>query len=187
MEMLVCCNSDILAIPVLQQLTKKRCLAGICIPENSKDYLIPIFKHLKLGVDVFSLRKYDWEDKPEQIIRNRTIDSVWILTFLWIFFKSIIENHPRKFINLHFGLLTKYLGNAPILRQIKNKEAHDGITVHYINEKVDQGPVILQKKLSIFPRETYGIHCQRLRQFCTSIINLITEKIAERDFCSLIL
>jgi len=185
MKILVCCNSDILAIPILQQLTQWEILEGICIPESSKDYLVPIFKHLKLGVDIFILQKYDWETQLEQIIIDRRIESVWVLTFPYIFSKAIIDTYPNKFINFHFGLLPQYPGSDPIFWQIKNKESYGGITVHYINEQIDGGPVILQKKLPIFLGETHGMHCQRIGQLGTRITNCVIEKLADKDFCPL--
>jgi methionyl-tRNA formyltransferase len=59
-------------------------------------------------------------------------------------------------INLHASLLPKYRGAAPINWAIMNGETESGITTFFLNEKVDTGNIILQKKVPIGIDETFG-------------------------------
>lgn len=59
-------------------------------------------------------------------------------------------------INLHASLLPKYRGAAPINWAIINGEKESGLTTFFLNEKVDTGNIILQKKVSIGADETFG-------------------------------
>ncbi|MDD5361905.1 MAG: methionyl-tRNA formyltransferase [Ignavibacteria bacterium] len=59
-------------------------------------------------------------------------------------------------INLHASLLPKYRGAAPINWAIINGETESGITTFFLNEKVDTGNIILQKKVQIGIDETFG-------------------------------
>ena len=59
-------------------------------------------------------------------------------------------------INLHASLLPKYRGAAPINWAIMNGEKGSGVTTFFIEEKVDTGEWIYQKKVSISEQETAG-------------------------------
>lgn len=59
-------------------------------------------------------------------------------------------------VNLHASLLPKYRGAAPINWAIINGESETGVTTFYIEQKVDTGNIILQKKVIIGPDQTAG-------------------------------
>ncbi len=70
--------------------------------------------------------------------------------------KEVFTIPPLGTINLHASLLPKYRGAAPINWAIINGETETGVTTFFINEKVDTGNIILQKKVRIEPDETAG-------------------------------
>ena len=65
--------------------------------------------------------------------------------------KELIEIPHKGCINLHPSLLPRYRGMAPQHWPIINGDTETGVTVHYIEEDVDTGNIILQKKLLISP------------------------------------
>ena len=68
--------------------------------------------------------------------------------------KKFIKNFKGKIINIHPSLLPKYKGLNTHEKVIKNKEKYTGCTVHYVNEKLDSGKIILQKKIRVFKHDT---------------------------------
>jgi len=76
---------------------------------------------------------------------------------------GIMLNIPRIFsINLHPSLLPKYRGPAPVPWTIIKGESQTGVTVQKMKEKVDEGEIILQRKISINPEDTCGILNKKL-------------------------
>ena len=67
--------------------------------------------------------------------------------------KKFIKNFKGKIINIHPSLLPKYKGLNTHEKVIKNKEKYTGCTVHYVNDKLDSGKIILQKKIKIFKND----------------------------------
>ena len=59
-------------------------------------------------------------------------------------------------VNLHASFLPDYRGAAPINHAIINGEKETGVTTFFINDKIDTGNIILQKKISIGDNETAG-------------------------------
>ena len=60
----------------------------------------------------------------------------------------------KKIVNIHPSILPKYKGLNTYKRVLKNKEKFTGSTVHYVNEKLDSGKLILSKKFFIEPDDS---------------------------------
>jgi methionyl-tRNA formyltransferase len=70
--------------------------------------------------------------------------------------KEVFSIPPLGTINVHASLLPKYRGAAPINWAIINGEKETGVTTFFIDEKVDAGNIIFQKKIEIGQDETAG-------------------------------
>jgi methionyl-tRNA formyltransferase len=66
-----------------------------------------------------------------------------------IFKNEIINLAPKGCINLHTSLLPKYRGLMPTFWVMKNNEKFTGVSVFYVNEGIDTGPIIIQKRIEI--------------------------------------
>ena len=69
----------------------------------------------------------------------------------------LIKNYKKKIINIHHSLLPKFKGLNTFSRILKNKEKKTGCTVHFVNEKLDDGNVIIQKKFFINKNDNENI------------------------------
>lgn len=70
--------------------------------------------------------------------------------------KELLEIPPLGAINVHASLLPRWRGAAPIQRAILAGDQETGITIMQMVEKLDAGPMLLQKAISILPDETAG-------------------------------
>ena len=110
----------------------------------------------QLGVPCF-LWKKDSFLSPDFLIsslKNNSIDYIILAGFLLKISDKIIENFPKKIINIHPSLLPKYGGNGMYGNKVHqavldNKEKESGITIHFVNEHYDEGEIISQKKISL--------------------------------------
>ena len=66
-----------------------------------------------------------------------------------IFKKPLLELAPKGCINLHTALLPKYRGLMPTFWVMKNNEKYTGVSVFFVDEGIDSGPIIVQKKIEI--------------------------------------
>ena len=64
--------------------------------------------------------------------------------------KNFIKKFKGKILNIHPSLLPKYKGLNTHNRVLKNNEKFSGCTVHYVNEKLDSGQIVLQNKVKIY-------------------------------------
>lgn len=66
-----------------------------------------------------------------------------------IFKKPLINLAPKGCLNLHTALLPKYRGLMPSFWVLKNNEKETGVSVFFIDEGIDSGPILVQKKIPI--------------------------------------
>lgn len=81
-------------------------------------------------------------------------DVVFSLYFRRIFGKELLAIPSKGCINLHGSLLPRYRGRAPVNWVLINGEKETGVTLHFMTEKVDAGPIVAQQKIPIDPAET---------------------------------
>lgn len=72
---------------------------------------------------------------------------------------SLVDAFPNKIINIHPALLPKFGGKGMYGQHVhkavvEQKETESGITIHYVNEKYDDGATIFQAKCSVLPTDT---------------------------------
>ena len=67
--------------------------------------------------------------------------------------KNFINSFNGKIINIHPSLLPKYKGLNTHKKVIENKEKYTGCTVHFVNSKLDDGKIILQKKIKVLKKD----------------------------------
>lgn len=95
---------------------------------------------------------------PEYVdyIRSMAPDIIIVAAFGQILPKELLDIPPYGCINVHASLLPKYRGAAPIQQAIINGDKHTGITIMYMDLKIDTGDILLQESLVIGDDETGG-------------------------------
>jgi formyltetrahydrofolate-dependent phosphoribosylglycinamide formyltransferase len=86
-------------------------------------------------------------------LKNNNISFICLAGFMKILSKKIINTYKNKILNIHPSLLPKYKGLNTHKRVIKNKEKFTGCTVHLVNTKLDEGKIILQKKVRVLKKD----------------------------------
>ena len=87
--------------------------------------------------------------KNLSIIKSYNPDLLISILGNQIFKKPLIDLAPKGCINLHTALLPKYRGLMPTFWVLKNNERHTGVSVFFVDEGIDSGPIIVQEKVEI--------------------------------------
>jgi methionyl-tRNA formyltransferase len=83
------------------------------------------------------------------VIRQLKPDLLVSIAGNEIFKKPLIELAPQGCLNLHTALLPKYRGLMPSFWVLKNLEKYTGVSVFFVDEGIDSGPILVQKKIEI--------------------------------------
>ncbi len=93
--------------------------------------------------------KKSFEDRLLKLLKRNNVDLICLAGFMKILSGSFIEKFYKPILNIHPSLLPKYKGLNTHNRAIQNGDKYSGATVHIVNEKLDSGKIILQKKVKI--------------------------------------
>jgi len=91
---------------------------------------------------------------------------------------------PMGTINLHASLLPYYRGAAPINWAIINGEKETGVTTFYINEKIDEGHILLQEKVNISESDTAASLYNKLKMLGAALTVETLNKLSENTLTS---
>lgn len=104
------------------------------------------------------------------LVSNYECDLLVSMSFNQIFRKSLIDLPPLGLINCHAGMLPFYRGRNILNWVLINDESNFGITVHYIDEGIDTGDIILQHNYRIDDIDDYSTLLARSYQGCGLIL-----------------
>lgn len=95
--------------------------------------------------------------------------------------KILFEMPELGTFNLHASLLPDYRGAAPINFAVINGEEKTGATTFFINEKIDEGNILLQQELDILPNENAGSLHDRLMEMGAGLIVKTLDGLSENS------
>ena len=126
---------------------------NIVISNNKRAYGIKYAKKNKIKIKIIDFTKKDEINHLLKILKFNNIRLICLAGFLKILSKDFIKSFKGKIINIHPSLLPKYKGLNTHERVLKKNEKFTGCSVHFVNEKLDGGKIILQKKIKIFKKD----------------------------------
>ncbi len=88
-------------------------------------------------------------------------------------------------INIHPSFLPQYRGAAPIQRALMTGETTTGVTVIFMDEKVDHGEMIFREEVAIEPHDDYSSLSERLSTVATGVISQVIQSVASRTYTSI--
>ena len=103
----------------------------------------------KYGIPILHIKDDINSEKNLCKIRDFKPDLLVSIAANRIFKKHLIELAPKGCLNLHTALLPKYRGLMPSFWVLKNDETHTGVSVFFVDEGIDSGPILIQKKIEI--------------------------------------
>ena len=91
-------------------------------------------------------------------------DLIVLAGFMRILSAEFVSSFENRVMNIHPSLLPKYKGLNTHARVLAAGDRYHGATVHFVTEKLDDGPIIIQKKFSVLPTDsTYELE-QRVHE-----------------------
>ncbi len=94
--------------------------------------------------------------EAEELLRQVNADVFIVAAYGKILPKNILDLPPLGCICIHASLLPAWRGAAPIQRAVMNGDSVGGVTMMYMDEGIDTGDIILQKRIDISPTMTAG-------------------------------
>ncbi len=133
--------------------------------------------------DAYGLIRADTANIPNQIIQHTSYDSrddfeqalskainsyqpdvVILAGFMRILGSGFVQLYSGRMLNIHPSLLPKYQGLDTHRRALAAGDKEHGISIHFVTEKLDGGPIVAQAKIDVLESDTEHSLSQRAQQ-----------------------
>ncbi len=131
----------------------------LIVASNPSAGVISIAHKNKIISAIVSKGFFGSEEKMTKLLTALQIDGIVLAGFMQLIPDFLIKQFPNRIINIHPALLPKFGGKGMYGLHVHRAvlaagEKQSGITIHFVNERYDEGEVILQKQLSVATEET---------------------------------
>lgn len=135
-----------------------KAIIKIVISNNPEAYGITRAK--KHGIPIVVLKNGDFKNKEAfdleliRILKNNCVDLVILAGFMRIITPTLLKAFPHKIMNIHPALLPSFPGIHGQKQALDYGVKLSGCTVHFVDEGVDTGPIIIQSAVQVFDDDT---------------------------------
>jgi len=161
-------------------------LAGIevvlVISDNAEAYGLKRAAEAGIPTKIFPMSDYSDRSTHDRAMADELeqdqVDLVVLAGYMLIVTPALLERFPKRVINLHPSLLPAFPGGAPIEDTMDYGARVTGVTVHFVDEGTDTGPIILQEPVEIKYNDTVESLRRRIHEVEHRILPRAIELIA---------
>lgn len=102
-------------------------------------------------------KREEFDSELSSILKQYSVELVLLIGFMRILSPRFCSEWEGKLLNVHPSLLPKYAGGMDTNvheEVLKNGDRETGCTIHFVTPYVDSGPILIQKKCSVFQNDT---------------------------------
>jgi methionyl-tRNA formyltransferase len=89
-----------------------------------------------------------------KLLRDLGVEFIVSISGTQLYRKALREQTVRGIVNCHGALLPRYRGLMPSFWTLCNGEREGGVSVHFVDAKLDNGPILVQRRYTIRPHDT---------------------------------
>ena len=166
-----------LAVPCLETLARDHEIAVVVTQPDKlggrggKDIISsPVKKWAQeRAIPVLQPQRARNDDFVEEL-RAYAVEAIAVVAYGQILPTSVLEMAPRGCVNLHFSLLPRWRGAAPVQYALWHGDHITGVTTQWMAAKLDAGDIIQQLEVDILPDETSGELLARLTDIGAGVL-----------------
>ena len=131
----------------------------LLLTNNPKAGAIARAERFDIPVKIFDRHTFTQTDQIVDHLQEIGIDFIVLAGFMWLVPANLIKAFPNRMVNIHPALLPAYGGKGMYGMYVHQAvveagEKTTGITIHFVNERYDEGQIIFQAKCDITPGDT---------------------------------
>lgn len=148
-------GSNFEAIAVRMETSDHTLACLVCDKQGA--YVLERAKNHRIPSRTVSYKRRNREQVEREIIaylKEMKVDLIALAGYMRLFTPLLVEAYENRIVNIHPSLLPKYPGIHGIRETFDSGDPEAGITIHHVDNGMDTGPVILQKRINRLPEET---------------------------------
>ena len=131
---------------------------SLLVCDNPQAHVIARAKHANIKIVLVKREdcstSKEFEDKIIRHLESEKIDLIVLAGFMRILGADIVKRYKNRIINIHPALLPSFKGAHGIKDAFDYGAKVTGVTVHFVDEKMDHGAIILQQTIKIKETDT---------------------------------
>lgn len=145
---------------IIKKVKSGRIKAGlvILVCDNPQAFVVRRAQKAKIPIILVSRNDFSCRRSFESAIIQRLkyykIDLVVLAGFMRMLSPLFVSKYRSRILNIHPSLLPDFKGAHAIKDAFEKKVPFTGVTVHFVDAKMDHGPVILQEKIAVRKKES---------------------------------
>ncbi|WMT20318.1 phosphoribosylglycinamide formyltransferase [Parageobacillus toebii] len=150
---------------------------GAKVIERAERERIPTF--------IFSPKDYDSKAEFEQAIlaelRKHEIEFIALAGYMRLIGPTLLDAYEGKIVNIHPSLLPAFPGKDAIGQAYRAGVKITGVTIHYVDEGMDTGPIIAQRAIAIHEGESLAQLEERIHEVEHELYPAVLKTLLEHD------
>ena len=148
---------------IIEAVKKEKITAELALVVSNTEKAKALARAEKAGIKTMIFRPKDYTNKQsvdrDMVIhlKQERIDFIVLAGYMRVLTPFFIKQYPNKIMNIHPSILPSFKGSKGIKDAFTYGVKVTGVTVHFVNEKIDNGPIILQHAIKIYERDTLAI------------------------------
>ena len=126
----------------------------LVVCNNKKAEGIKLAKINSIPLLLINTNQRNYENLIIKFLKKYKISFICLAGYMKIISKNFLIKFRRDIVNIHPSLLPKFKGLNTFKRVLKSDEKKTGCTVHFVNEKLDGGKIIVRKSFPINKKDT---------------------------------
>ncbi|MEW6001684.1 MAG: phosphoribosylglycinamide formyltransferase [Nitrospirota bacterium] len=142
---------------------------ALLVTDNPSAFAIERAKRHGIEYLVLNPKEFDSKDeffeKIARELKKRNVALVILAGFMRIVRKPLIEAFPFRIMNIHPALLPAFPGSHGQRQALEYGVRISGCTVHFVDEGIDTGPIIIQAAVPVLENDTEETLSERILKF----------------------
>ena len=131
----------------------------LIVSNNPKAGVIDRARRLHIPVLLFDRATFYQTDRVVQLLQNQNVDLIVLAGFMWLIPENLVAAYPNRMLNIHPALLPKFGGKGMYGHFVHEAvvaagETESGITIHYVNDRYDEGDIVFQATCALEASDT---------------------------------
>jgi phosphoribosylglycinamide formyltransferase-1 len=108
--------------------------------------------------------KRDYEAMLAEKLEEAAVEWIFLAGYMRLIGETLLKKFEKRIVNIHPSLLPDFPGKDAIGQAYRAGVNKTGVTVHYVDEGMDTGPVIAQEEVEVLPGDTEETLKKRIQQ-----------------------
>ena len=139
---------------------------GIVISDNRDAFALKRAKQNNIETEYINFKSFknreDYDKKIIEYLKEKDVDLVVLAGYMRILSSHFIKMYKNRIMNIHPALLPSFPGLHAQKQAVEHGAKISGCTVHFVDEGVDSGPIILQKAVEVSDDDTEESLAERI-------------------------